>query len=78
MKASILKLKTFVHWLLLFLTLAYIVTGLGILYFRIVEPLTFGLLTKALASKIHYYLLIPFLIVLILHIFFVIRARKSR
>lgn len=76
MKASIHKLKALTHWLLLILTLAYIITGLGILYFRIVEPLTLGLLTKALSSKIHLYLLIPFLIVLVLHIFFVLFGKN--
>jgi hypothetical protein len=77
MKAFILKLKIVVRWLLLLFTLAYIVTGLGILYFRIVEPLTFGVLTKALSSRIHDYLLIPFLILLVLHVVISIRTRKN-
>jgi hypothetical protein len=76
MKASTHELQKVTHWLLLVLTLAYIITGLGILYFRIVEPLTLGLLTKALSSRIHLYLLIPFIVVLILHIFFVIRRKR--
>ncbi len=55
----------------------YIITGLGISYYRIIEALTFGLLTKALSFKIHSYLLIPFLILLALHIGLVVWHRKN-
>ena len=77
MKAFLVKLKPFVHWLLLIFILIYIISGLGILYFKIIEPLTFGLLTKALSYKIHLYLLIPFLILLILHIIIVIMKKRQ-
>jgi len=50
------------------LVIIYLITGFGITEYRIVEPLTFGLLTKSLAQKIHINLEIPFLILLILHI----------
>jgi hypothetical protein len=77
MKAFLVKLKPFVHWLLLILIVVYIISGLGITYYKIIEQLTFGLLTKALSFKIHSYLLMPFLILLILHIIIVIiRKRK--
>ena len=65
-------------WALLVFALAYIISGLGITYYSIVEHLTFGLLTKALAFKIHIYLLIPFLIVLVAHIFLVLGDRKNK
>jgi len=74
---EIYKLKKITHWLLLLLTLMYVISGLGITHYRIVEQITFGLLTKALSFKIHSYLLIPFLVLLILHIFFAIRDRKK-
>lgn len=45
--------KQIVHWLLLAVTALFLVSGFGITQFRIVETLTFGLLTKALAFKIH-------------------------
>lgn len=62
-------LKAAVHWSLLVITLLYLVSGLGITQYRIVEPLTLGLLTKSLAFGLHDDLLIPFVAVLCLHIF---------
>jgi len=62
--------KRIIHWLLAVVIIVYVITGLGITEFRTVESLTFGLLTKSLAFKIHDSLLIPFLILLILHICF--------
>jgi len=61
-------MKGTIHWLLTVLVIIYLITGFGITEYRIVEPLTFGLLTKSLAQKIHINLEIPFLILLILHI----------
>jgi cytochrome b subunit of formate dehydrogenase len=76
MKVSLLSIKKITHWLLLALTLVYIISGLGILYNSIMLAITLGLLTKNLSFQIHNYLLIPFLAVLFLHIVFVIRIRK--
>ena len=67
-----------VHWLLMALVLMYLVTGLGITEFRIVEALTFGLLTKNLAFRIHSNLLIPFLVLLGLHISPSLLRRRRR
>jgi len=61
-------MKGTIHWLLTVLVIIYLITGFGITEYRIVEPLTFGLLTKSLAQKIHINLEIPFIILLILHI----------
>jgi hypothetical protein len=61
-------MKGTIHWLLTALVIVYLITGFGITGYRIVEPLTFGLLTKSLAHKIHINLEIPFIILLILHI----------
>ena len=66
--------KGIVHWSLLALVVLYFVTGFGITEFRTVETLTFGLLTKTLSFKLHNNLWIPFLILLILHIYQ--RSRK--
>jgi uncharacterized protein YqgC (DUF456 family) len=46
-------LKTIVRWLLLATVIVFIITGFGITEFRVVESLTFGLLTKSLAFKVH-------------------------
>ena len=58
-----------VRWSLLALVVLYFVTGFGITEFRTVETLTFGLLTKSLSFQLHNILWIPFLILLILHIY---------
>jgi len=64
-------LKTFkaaVHWTLLILTALYLISGLGITQYRIIEAVTLGLLTRSLAFNIHDVLLIPFFALLCLHI----------
>jgi hypothetical protein len=61
-------MKGTIHWLLTALVIIYLLTGFGITEYRIVEPLTFGLLTKSLAHKIHINIEIPFIVLLILHI----------
>jgi cytochrome b subunit of formate dehydrogenase len=61
-------MKGTIHWLLTVAVIIYLITGFGITEYRIVEPLTFGLLTKSLAHKIHINAEIPFIILLILHI----------
>ena len=61
-------IKKIIHWLLTVVVIIYLITGFGITEYRIVEPLTFGLLTKSLAQKIHINIEIPFIILLILHI----------
>ena len=70
--------RKIIHWLLAVLVVIYLITGFGITEFRTVETLTFGLLTKNLAFKIHNNLWIPFIILLVLHISLVlIRRRKG-
>ena len=61
--------KQVVHWLLLAVIVLYILTGFGITSYRVVEFMTFGLLTKLLAFKIHNDLIIPFVILIGLHIY---------
>ena len=70
--------SSIIHWLLAVLVIIYLVTGFGITEFRTIEALTFGLLTKNVAFKIHNNLWIPFIILLGLHIFFSqIKKRKE-
>lgn len=61
--------KQVVHWSLLAVLALYVVTGFGITSFRAVEFITFGLLTKPLAFKIHDALIIPFIVLIGLHIY---------
>ena len=57
-----------IHWVLTVVVIIYLITGFGITEYRIVESLTFGLLTKSLAHEIHINLEIPFIILLVSHI----------
>jgi hypothetical protein len=74
--------KNIVRWLLAAAALVLLVTGLGITEYRIVEHLSFGLLSKSLAQKIHTTpaLWISFLVLLVLHISLSLtgRARNKR
>jgi thiosulfate reductase cytochrome b subunit len=69
------KLKKIVHWSLLVIILIYLITGFGITYYQIVEKLTFGLLTKALAFQIHTNLAIIFLVVLFGHLYLTLKRK---
>jgi len=62
--------KKTLRWLLVIVAVIFLITGFGITEFRVVETLTWGLLTKSLAFKIHDNLWIPFIILLGLHVFF--------
>jgi len=67
---SLRIIKKTISWLLLVVTAVYIMTGFGITEYRIVEPLTLGLLSRTLSFKVHLNLEIPFMILLLLHISF--------
>jgi len=75
--------KKLIQWILTALIIIYLITGFGITEYRIVEHLTFGLLTKSLAQKIHINIEIPFIVFLILHIWILpllkyFRSKKVR
>lgn len=61
--------KRTAQWLLLIVIILYIITGFGITEYRTIELLTFGLLTKSLSFKVHNNLIIPFVVLLGLHIY---------
>jgi len=62
--------RKLISWTLLAFTLLFLITGFGITEPWLVRPLTFGLLDKALSQQIHFLLWGPFLIVLVLHIYY--------
>ena len=76
MKASITSLskidwhffKMLVRWLLFLTVLLYALSGYGISNPKAVESLTFGLITKSVAFSIHDNLIIPFALLMFLHI----------
>ena len=65
---SVRTVTRLVHWLLLVFALLTVVSGLGITEFRIVEALTFGIFGKAVAFKLHLWVWIPFLVLLLAHV----------
>jgi len=67
-----------IHWLLVVILLIYLITGLTINYFQIAESITFGYFSKLQATKIHDALLIPFVVMLVLHIVIVIIAGRQK
>lgn len=71
------QISRLVHYLLLIAIALYLVSGLGITYYRTMEKLTLGLLTKPLSFTLHNYLLIPFLILLVLHLGLAIKRRRK-
>jgi cytochrome b561 len=60
--------KRTIHWLLLVVTVLFLITGFGISQFRVVETITLGWLTKSWALRLHDNLWIPFVVLLVLHV----------
>lgn len=63
-------IKKAVHITLIILMFIVIITGLGITYYRSIELITGGLLDKTLSFQLHTILFLPFLLILLIHIFF--------
>jgi hypothetical protein len=66
------------HLLLTIVIILFIITGFGIVNYRIVEQLTLGLLSKPIAFQIHTNLIIPLVILLTLHIYFTLRKKFQK
>lgn len=71
-----MNFKKIIHWSLLGVIILQVISGLGILYYQIMTSITFGLLNKNVSFQVHRYLLIPFLILLVLHIVFTIKKKS--
>ena len=61
-------IRKLVAWCLLATALFFILTGFGISYPQIVDPLTLGLLGKAISFRVHEVLWAPFLLLLVVHV----------
>jgi cytochrome b subunit of formate dehydrogenase len=55
-------------WVTMILALITLLTGYGITQYRIVDPLTLGILNKALAQRLHAYTDLPFLVLMVTHV----------
>jgi hypothetical protein len=62
------KVREWIAWALLAVTVVYLVSGFGITNQDIVGPLTAGILGKALAFRLHDVLWLPFIALLVLHV----------
>ncbi|MBN2240765.1 MAG: hypothetical protein JW712_13400 [Dehalococcoidales bacterium] len=72
------RVRKILHWLLLITTVIFLVSGLGISYFRVVETISFGLLSKSAAFHIHEGIWIPFVILLLLHVILSVVRKKPK
>ena len=72
------RIARVVHWLVLVLSVLLVVSGLGITEYQTVTALTFGLLGKATAFKLHLVLWMPFLIALVAHVLLTTRLLRRR
>ena len=59
-------------------TALFIVSGLGISDFRLIEAVTLGLLTKTRSFWLHSVLLYPFTALLFLHVYYAVGPRLRR
>jgi len=64
-------------WVALALLLLAALTGYGITQFRIVQPLTGGILNKAVSQQSHHIIDIPLLFITVLHVGIAVWTRLS-
>lgn len=78
-KPDVLNLiRKIIQWLLLAVTVLFLLTGFGISQFRVVETITLGWLPKSWAFRLHDNLWIPFVILLVLHVCLPLVFKKRR
>lgn len=71
-------MKKIIRWLLFIIAALIIITGYGISNYKTVETLTFGLLTKSISFQIHTFLSLPFVILLIIHVYLAIKSNFQK
>ncbi|KYK30707.1 MAG: hypothetical protein AYK22_08485 [Thermoplasmatales archaeon SG8-52-3] len=70
--------RKIIHWGLLVIIIVFIITGLGIFRYKIIESITFGLITKPISFQVHTYLTFPLVVFLYLHILLTWKRKKKR
>ena len=73
-----IKIIRYTHWILTIFIIFYIVTGFGISNYRLIEPITFGLISKPIAFQLHSILIYPFVGLLLIHILLTLKSRKGK
>jgi len=71
-------IKILTHVSLTIVSILFIVTGLGISNYQVIESLTGGTLSKLTSFQIHSNLIIPFIVLLIAHIVFTIGKKFQK
>jgi len=72
-----MRIEQVIHKLFTAVTIIFLISGYGVSEYRLMEVITFGLLSKPLAFRIHSSLGLPFIALLLTHIYLVhIRKRK--
>ena len=67
-RQNVRRIGRWCGWAALVLTLFTALTGYGITQPRIVDGLTFGLLNKAAAHRLHHYTDVPLLVLALIHV----------
>lgn len=62
------------HWTFALVAVLFWVTGYGITEYRLVTPLTLGVLGKATSNLLHELLGVPFLLLLLAHVYLATRG----
>lgn len=71
-------MRRWVHFAFTAVTFLYVVTGMGISDYRLIEGMSLGLLTKERSLWIHRNLLQLFTVLLLLHIYLKVRPRLQK
>jgi thiosulfate reductase cytochrome b subunit len=71
------RIKRITQYILLILSMLMVLTGLGITEPGTIEIVTFGILGKSLAYRLHYYLWGGFMIFLIIHVYLSLPRRSG-
>jgi ABC-type uncharacterized transport system permease subunit len=71
-------MKTLTHVLLTVVIITFIITGFGISNYHIIESLTGGTLSKLTSFQIHFNLIIPLIILLVVHIAFTVGKKLKK
>jgi thiosulfate reductase cytochrome b subunit len=72
------RVRSFVSILLGVISVLLVISGLGITRSNLIMPVTLGILDKATAYRIHQYLWGPFLILLIVHVFYITLSARPK
>jgi cytochrome b subunit of formate dehydrogenase len=71
------QIRKIVHWGLLVIIIVSIITGFGIIRHRIIQIMTFGLLSKPVSYILHSFLVFPLVIFLYLHIYLTLKKKRK-